>query len=321
MHAFITGGGGFIGSHLVERLRAEGHRATVLLAPGETAANLPGDVPTVTADLLDDAALSRVVPPCDVFYHLAARTDLRGTTLGDYAVNTLGTTHALAAAKRAGATRFVCYSSMLAAALPRDATPVDETHDAPPATAYGRSKRDAEQRVAAGPLPYTILRPTFVYGPRERSTIFALLRAIDTKRFVLIGRDVPQSYCYVGNLVRATVEASLHPDAANQTFLISDARPYTLAEFARAAADALHVRLPRTRLPKAAALAVAYPLAGWGRLTRRPVPLFPSRVRTMTSPYVYSIDRARGSFGYAPPDTLPAFMQATVNEARAARAL
>lgn len=321
MHAFVTGGGGFIGSHLVELFRAEGHRITVLLAPGETASNLPGDVPTVVADLLDDAALSRVVPPCDVFYHLAARTDLAGTTLEDYAVNTVGTTHALAAAKRAGASRFVLFSSMLAAALPPDATPVDETFAAPPTSAYGRSKRDAEHRVAAGPLPFTILRPTFVYGPRERSTLFALLRAIDAKRFVLIGRDVPQSYCYVGNLVRAAVDAALHPDAAKQTFLISDARPYTLAEFARAAADALHVRLPRTRLPKSAAMAVAYPLAGLGRLTRRPVPLFPARVRTMTAPYVYSINHARQTFGYDPPDTLPAFMQATVNEARATRAL
>ncbi len=321
MHAFVTGGGGFIGSHLVALLRARGHRVTVLLAPGETASNLPGDVPTVTADLLDEAALSRVVPRCDVFYHLAARTDLSGTTLDDYAVNTVGTSYALAAAKRAGASRFVLYSSMLAAALPTSATPVDETYDAEPTTVYGKSKRGAEQRVAAGPLPYTIIRPTFVYGPRERSTTFALLRAINAKRFVLIGRDVPQSYCYVGNLVQATVDASLHPDAANQTFLISDARPYTLAEFAHAAADALHVRLPRTRLPRPAAMALAYPLAGLGRLSGKPMPLFPSRVRTMTTPYVYRIEHARQTFGYHPPDTLPVFMQATVDEARATRAL
>lgn len=321
MHAFVTGAGGFIGSHLVERLRGQGHSVTALLAPGEITPHLPATTPRVIADIMDADTLKKATPRCDVVYHLAARTDLRGKTIDDYRVNTVGTANVLAAAKKAGASRLVLYSSMLAAALPPDATPIDESYAAPPTTAYGASKLEAERLVAAGPMDYTIIRPTFVYGPRERSTIFALLRAIARRRFVLIGRDAPQSYCYVGNLVRATVDASLHPDAANQRFLICDARPYTLAEFAGTAAHLLHVPLPRTRLPRPAAMALAYPMGWAGAVARKPVPLFPSRVRTMTTPFVYSINHARQTFGYDPPDNLPDFMQATINEAHAARAL
>ena len=315
MRAFVTGGAGFIGSHLVDLLRAEGHDVVVLLKPGESTTRLAPGGDTVTADIMDREALLDVTPPCDVVFHLAARTDLAGRAPDDYAVNTHGTANVVDAATQAGASRIVVYSSMLAAAPPPDATPVDETYAAAPTTAYGRSKLESERIVAAGPVPWTVVRPTFVYGPRERATIFAMLRMIAAKRFVLIGIDAPQSYCYVGNLIRATLDAALHPDAAGGLFLISDARPYSLGEFAGPAAGAMGRRLPRLRLPRAAAYAIAYPLGWLSALTGRAVPLFPSRVRNMTASYVHSIDRARRVFGYDPPDDLPRFMRETIDEA------
>ncbi|MHC4419662.1 MAG: NAD-dependent epimerase/dehydratase family protein [Planctomycetota bacterium] len=315
MRAFVTGGAGFIGSHLVDLLRAEGHGVVILLKPGEATTHLAPEAETVTADIMDRDALLDVTPPCDVVFHLAARTDLAGVAPDDYAANTRGTANVIEAAEQAGASRIVVYSSMLAAALPPDGSPVDESFAAAPTTAYGQSKLESERLAAAGPVPWTVIRPTFVYGPRERSTLFAMLRAIAAKRFALIGKDAPQSYCYVGNLVRATLDAARHPDAAGRLFLISDARPYPLGEFAGAAAGAMGRRLPRLRLPKPAAYAIAYPLGWMSALTGRAVPLFPSRVRTMTAPYVYSIDRARRVFGYDPPDDLPRFMQETVAEA------
>ena len=315
MQAFITGGAGFIGSHLVDLLRSEGHRVVVLLQPGESAARLPPGVSVVTADIRDRKKLLEVTPSCDLVFHLAARTDLDGRTPEDYEANTLGTSNVVASAEQAGASRIIVFSSMLAAALPSDSSPVNETSGRPPDTAYGRSKLESEHIALQGPVPATVIRPTFVYGPRERSTIFALLRVIAAKRFFLIGRDAPQSYCYVGNLARATLDAAFHPNAAGEVFLISDARPYALSEFARTAASVMSVRLPRPRIPRIAAYAIAYPLSWVSAVTGIAVPLFPSRVRTMTSPYVYSIDHARQVFEYDPPDDLPRFMQATIDEA------
>lgn len=321
MRAFVTGGAGFIGRHLVDLLLEQGHQVTVLAAPGEPTDHLPASVSVVAADLNDADALSRSIPGCDVLYHLAARTDLDGASIDDYTTNTIGTQNLLDAVADQPLERFVFYSSMLAAGMPRDDKPVDETYDRPPTTAYGQSKLDAERRVEASGLPWTVIRPTFVYGPCERSTIFALFKAINARRFALIGRPVPQSYVYVKNLVSATVDASISPGGENQVFLISDARPYSLHEFAAAAANELGRPLWPLRLPRAVAMAAAYPLSWLAGATGISVPLFPSRVRTMTRPYVYSIAKARSFFGYAPADHLPKFMHETIAEARASDAL
>ncbi len=312
MHALVTGGGGFIGSHLCDWLAQNGHLVTVLLRPGESPRNLNCSQTTITpCDVLDRVGLERLMPDVDVVYHLAARTDLNGGSPDDYRVNTEGTSNVLERAASRGVKRFVLYSSMLAVALTRTAEPTDETFDAPNHTAYGRSKREAERIVAQGNVPWTIIRPTLVFGPRERSTMRAYIQAIQSGRFCLIGPDVLQSFVYVKNLVQGTYQASLSEAAVGQTFFLSDPRPYTLAEFSRAAAQSLGVRLPRIRLPIPAAMGIAWGFWCLGKLLRVPVPIFPSRVRTMTTPYVYSIEKARRVFGYNPPFSLDQAWQET----------
>lgn len=302
MHALVTGGAGFIGSHLCDLLCRERHDVTVLLRPGEPRRNIDHlDVAVVECHVLDRPRLDRLVPECELFYHLAARTDLDGTTPADYEVNTRGTENLLRTAADRGVQRFVLYSSMLAVPLTRRTDPVDESFDGANDTAYGRSKREAERRVAAASLPWTVIRPTLVFGPRERSTMYAFTQAVERRQFRLIGRDVVQSFVYVKNLVHATYQASINPRAVGEVFFVSDRRPYTLAEFAQAAACALGVPLPRTRIPKWLAMLAAWGLWSYGRIRRVPVPLFPSRVRTLTTPYVYSIEKARRVFNYDPP--------------------
>ena len=302
MRALVTGGAGFIGSHLCDLLRRERHDVTALLRPGESRQNIEHlDATVVECDVLDQARLDRLVPECDVVYHLAARTDLDGNAPADYDVNTRGTENVLRTAEARRVERFVLYSSMLAVPLTRRSEPVDESFDGANHTAYGRSKREAERVVAAGGVPWTVIRPTLVFGPRERSTMRAFARAVQRRQFRLIGRDVPQSYVYVKNLVHATYQASLAPQAAGEGFFVSDRRPYTLAEFAQAAAGALGVPLARTRVPKSLAMLAAWALWTYGQICRVRVPLFPSRVRTLTTPYVYSIEKARRVFDYDPP--------------------
>lgn len=312
MHMFVTGGGGFIGSHLVELLLHHGHTVRVLLRPGEGRTNLPEGVDCVVGDILSEESVSRAMGAADVVYHLAARSDLNSDSLEDYRANTLGTRHVLGAAYRCHAKRLVYYSSMLAVAMPETDRPVDETYDRPGHTAYGRSKREAEDMVRRGPVPWTIVRPTFVYGPRERTTTYALFRAIARGRFRLIGPDVLQSFVYVKNLVEATYLASIHPGAVEETFFISDAQPYTLATFAGAACESVGKKLPRYRLPVPVAMGVARVLSLFSALTGMGVPLSPSRVRTMTRPYVYSIEKVGRVLGYSPAYGLKQAMDETI---------
>ena len=318
MHALVTGGAGFIGSHLTERLLRDGHVVTVLVKPGENTNNINSlDVRKVSCDILDKQGVLEACAGIDIIYHLAARTDLEGTSLTDYDVNIRGTKNILAAAEMHGVKRLLFYSTMLAVPLTGELRPIDEKFDAAPTTVYGQSKREGENIIARGQVPWTVIRPTLVFGPRERSTMWAFLRAIKNRRFMLIGRDVSQSFVYVKNLVEATYLASLSPAAVGQVFFVSDERPYTLAEFAAAAADSLGVVLRPVRLPKVVAILVAHVLGAAKSSLGIEVPLTPSRVRTMTTHYVYSIDKATELLGYRPRHDLRTSIAETTSWYRA----
>ena len=312
MLALVTGGAGFIGSHLCERILRDGHAVTVLLKPDENPENLDGlNVRRIFCDILNKEALVNASSGVDIIYHLAARTDLDGASLSDYDVNIRGTENVVAAAEFHSAKRLVFYSSMLAVPLTGKLEPICETFVDAPTTIYGHSKREGERVVAGSRVPWTVIRPTLVFGPRERSTMWAFFQAIKSRRFMLIGNDVQQSFVYVKNLVEATYIASLRPEAEGQVFFISDGRPYTLAEFAATAADAIGVRLNPFRLPKAAAMLIAH-VFNVAKALGMAVPLTPSRVRTMTTHYVYSIDKARHLIEFCPPYDLGQSVEETV---------
>lgn len=299
MHALVTGGAGFIGSHLIERTLRDGHSVTVLLKPGESDANLAGlAVHKITCDILDKQRVMASCEGADVIFHLAARTDLDGQSLAEYQVNLLGTENIVAAAELHSVKRLVFYSSMLAVPLTGKAAAVNEDFDEAATSYYGMSKREGERIVRLGRVPWTIIRPTLVFGPRESSTMRAFFSAVKRHQFMLIGPDVWQSFVYVKNLVEATYAAALVPEAVGEVFFVSDEQPYSLAEFARAVAISLHVKLIPIRLPIPFAMLLAYLLSAAKHVLGIQVPLTPSRVRTMTTHYVYSVDKARRLLGY-----------------------
>lgn len=145
----VTGGTGFVGSHLIDRALAAGHTIRALARkpqpPRDGVAWLPG--------ALDDAAaLAELVAGADAVAHVAGivnAPDRPGFSAG----NIEGTRAIIAAAERAGVSRFVHVSSLAA----RE----------PQLSDYGWSKREAERLVEASDLDWTIVRPTGVYGPRD----------------------------------------------------------------------------------------------------------------------------------------------------------
>jgi UDP-glucose 4-epimerase len=313
VRALVTGGTGFIGSHLVDLLVADGHHVVVLDTAATHGDLLPDGVEVRLGDVRDATAVRAAARGADLVFHLAARTDLAGTDLADYDVNLIGTQVVAAAAREAGAKRLVFFSSMLAVGLTGEREPIDETSTLATQSHYGESKRRGEEIVRTSGAPFAIVRPTLVYGPRERATMHALLRAIHGHRFMLIGPDVLQAFAYVGNVARAAYEAALHPGAVGGTFFVSDARPYTLAEFSNALASAVGVRLPPIRLPLTLALAAGVTFDLLARLVGHELILSSRRVHTMTTHYVYSIDRSREAFGFTPPYALE---QAVADTAR-----
>jgi len=313
-HALVTGATGFIGPHLCQALIERGCTVTALVQPEEDPRHVAKlGIMIVRGDILEPHPWAIRIGQPDVVYHLAARTDLEGAALDDYRVNTEGTANVLDVAGKVNAARFVFYSSMLAVEPPRTDHPVDETYDQPPEHPYGISKREGERLVRSAPLSHTIIRPTQVYGPGERTTMQAFFRAVQQRRFVPIGRDVQQSFVYVKNLVEATIDAAASEGARNRTYYINDARPYSLREFAIAAAEALDVEPRSKAIPYPLAWLAAHVLGAYRQITGRPVPLFPSRLHNLTSNLVYSVGRAEREFGYRPRYDLHAGVKETAH--------
>lgn len=169
----VTGGAGFIGSHVVETLVRDGWNVTVVddLSGGDRA-NLPDGVPLVACDIADPA-LMRVFKDgaFGAVVHCAAQTSVPRSVADpafDRHVNLVGTENVLRCARGAGVGRFVFFSS--GGAIYGDtAVRADETTLPAPLSPYGVHKLAAEGYVSLSGLSHAILRPANVYGPRQRA--------------------------------------------------------------------------------------------------------------------------------------------------------
>jgi UDP-glucose 4-epimerase len=227
--ALVTGGAGFVGSHLVDRLLADGHRVCVVddLSTG-SARNVSPKAEFQRVDISDAASLRDVVARFqpEVVFHAAAQIDVQRSIREpdfDARVNVLGALNVLRAGAAAGARRIV-YSSSAAVYGPPPATrvAVSETDPTRPMSEYGASKLAFEHYLSAyaarGLIEYAALRYANVFGPRQRSDGEAGVVSIFTRQ-MLAGERVTifgdgtktRDYVYVGDVVEATVRAARGP--------------------------------------------------------------------------------------------------------------
>jgi UDP-glucose 4-epimerase len=223
MRVLVTGGAGFIGSHIIDLLRKNGHETFALddLSSGRRE-NLPADVPLHVADICRNDALTRIfdeVRP-DAVCHQAAQMSVSRSVREpgfDAEVNILGLVRVLEHAVRVGARRFVFASS--GGVLYGNVTePAPETTPASPISPYGISKWAGEQYLkffsAEHPLQTVALRYSNVYGPRQNPHGEAGVVAIFSQKMLRgepatvngDGRYI-RDYVYVGDVARANVLA------------------------------------------------------------------------------------------------------------------
>ncbi len=213
MRAFVTGATGFVGSHLVEALRAAGHEVVVLVRDPAKARRVFGDQPpkVVTGDLADAETLAAGMEGAEVVFHVAGLVAARRRT-DFYAVNAEATARVADAARATGTVRRFVHVSSLAAAGPTSRNvPLTGAERASPVTEYGRSKLAAERALQERDLPWVIVRPPAVYGPRDREfyKMFRLARLGVTPVF---GDGSQQlSLIYAEDLARALVAGAEAP--------------------------------------------------------------------------------------------------------------
>lgn len=171
MRALVTGATGFVGGHLTEALRRRGDEVTVLArSAGKAQALASLGVRVVNGDLHDRGALARAIEGQEVVFHVAGAVAARNEA-EFLKANRDGTGNLLEAGALSGRPRFVLVSSLAAAGPSSPGRPHLGDEPSLPVTAYGRSKLAAERAVTTGGLPWTILRPPTVYGPRDREVL------------------------------------------------------------------------------------------------------------------------------------------------------
>jgi len=227
----ITGAGGFLGRGLVPALAGGGY---IVRAATRTPQVVPDAAEgVIVGDLRVSTNLSAALADVDAVVHLAGMPPGPGAIdRSDYRDNNLVSTQRLAeSAARAGVKRFVYLSSVRAQTGPVSERPLTEDLPAAPTDAYGCSKLEAEQAVAASGVPAVILRPALVHGPGMRFNMATLLRLAMTP-YPLPVRSLSARRSIVArpHLVEAVRLALSSDGMAGRTYLVADPEPLTVAE-------------------------------------------------------------------------------------------
>ena len=239
----VTGGAGFIGSHLVEALLQQGHKLTVLdnfsTAPRSNLAAIANRINLIEGDACDPDTLSHV-EDVDLIFHLAANADVPRSVREPYfdaSTNILGTVNMLNLARSAGA-QFVFASSGAVYGEPFN-PPMAEDHRLMPISPYGVSKLAAEHYVdmyrRMYQVPTTILRIFNMYGPRQRRFVVSDLahKIMKTESELVVlgsGRQI-RSQLYVSDGVRAIL--TIADRGSKSIYNVGSAIQITIAELAQ----------------------------------------------------------------------------------------
>jgi nucleoside-diphosphate-sugar epimerase len=291
----ITGATGFIGWQLAERFRDMGWDVRGLVRPGSTKALPPGIVRIEAA--LDPKALGALADGADVLVHGAALTRAPRASMFD-AVNVEGTRAVVEAANRAGC-RLLFVSSQAAAGTGRVSCPTREDDVPRPINAYGRSKLAAEGVVRTeARVPWTIARPSSVYGPRDRA--FLPLFRLASRGISLMAAE--PSTCvtliYIDDLLDGLTLASTSDRSVGETIFLGHVEPSAVGDLMRQFAEACGRTYRPWHVPRIALRAAA--LAGelWWHAGRVPV-LDRARLAELTAEgFVCSVTRARDLLGF-----------------------
>lgn len=250
MPILITGVTGFVGQALSNKSAHYGFPVRgALRKPGDSSSNFQ---PIVMGEINGETVWLNAFQDVDVVIHLAARVHIMHDDSSDpltefRAANTAGTAHLARSAAAAGVKRFVYVSSIKVNGEATHGTHKFAESDQPaPQDPYGISKYEAEQalqRIAQETgLEVVIVRPPLVYGAGVKGNFAQMLKVI-SKSVPLPFASIKnlRSFIYVENLVDALIVCATHPNAAGQTYIVSDGEDISTPDLLRQLATAMNV--------------------------------------------------------------------------------
>lgn len=301
--ALVTGATGFIGSVVAQKLLEQGYRVKCLARATSNRrwlANL--QVEFVIGDLFADEELLKACDEVTHIIHLAGLTKARHKQ-EYFRANSEGTANLLRVASRAakGLSRFVYVSSQAAAGPSIDGNPVTEDDPPHPVSIYGESKLLGERACVemAARVPWTIVRPPAVYGPREHD-IFAYFQQVNRGfRLQLGAGERWMSIVHVDDLARGILTAAQHPKSVEETYFIANADPCEWSRVGELIAKALGRKTLRVILPTFVASVLAAASEAVSAVTRKPALLGFDKMRELQQPgWICSSQKIAAQLGF-----------------------
>lgn len=252
MRVAVTGGTGFIGSHVVEDLLMDGHEVSCLVLPSEGHGWIEGrKVSFFKGSILDKGSLGPFLEGADVIIHLAGLTRARSEE-EFVRVNALGARNIVEAALAlANPPRQIIAMSSLAAMGPTPEGGATEEDDLRPISPYGRSKAELERVVGAygDRIACTFIRAPGVYGPRDKDFL-QYFRLVGKGLRLIVGPRTVFSILYVKTLSAAILACLLKAEAYGSSFLIADDGAYNWDEFSGMIEESLGGKTLRIQVPE-----------------------------------------------------------------------
>jgi nucleoside-diphosphate-sugar epimerase len=302
----VTGATGFLGRHLTERLRRD--KVTFRAAVRSSDRTVPGADIAVVGEIDGATRWGSALAGVHSIIHIAGRAHAFGAdTRGEFhRVNVEGTEALVRAAADAGVRRLVLLSTAKVHGEDTSGHPMRESDRPAPSDAYARSKLEAEEQArliaTRTGVEIVVVRTPLVYGAGVRANFRSLLHAVARGFPLPFGRvRNARSLIYAGNLVDALLVCTTAPQAAGETFLVSDGAPQSTPELIRAIARALH--RPARLLPiPPALLTAAARLVGRRELAAR-----------LVGSFVVDSSRIANQLGWRPPVSVPDALDATAD--------
>ncbi len=314
MKILITGGSGFIGTNLVKDLIKQGHNVRIFdKNPSRAFPDLliPGDV-------RDREALHEAASGMDCIYHLAAEhhDNVRPKSLY-YDVNVGGAENLISACEKHCINRLIFTSTValygLNAGTPSESSPANPFND------YGKSKYEAEiifrKWADADPKrSLTILRPTVIFGEKNRGNVYNLLHQIASGKFLMVGNgENKKSLGYVRN-ISAFMTTLTDTAPGTRIYNFADKPDFTMSEFYRLTTEALpncRKSKGRFRLPYSVGLAGGYAFDLLSKLSGKNFPISSVRIKKFCANTQIDTTRLTET-GFTPPYSLEEGIKRTI---------
>lgn len=303
----VTGGTGFIGSHLVEELINRGENVKCLVRKDHFENRIQFlkalGVELVYGDILDNESIKNAMNEVDRVYHLAAIARPMPIQEEEYfKVNVTGTKNILEACVASKVKKIVYTSSISAVGPTRDGNPVDESTPCMPVDTYGKSKLESEKVVRdffeKYKVPVVIIRYPVVFGPLDFA-VLKLFKGINTGLFPVLGGGKSRfEFSYVKNIVHGLLLA-MEKGKPGEIYHLSDGKTYQLKEIYEAIAKEENKKLLYLPIPVIFFKCMGYAADQIQNFTKIQLPFSSVTIACMTSDYwVVSIEKAKKELGF-----------------------